>query len=349
MRIAQVVCIYPPERGGIGQVASDYSEGLREAGHDVTIFHSGGDRLVLRVGNARLFPSLLWKLRKFDLIHLHYPFYGAQFFTAVASRFFKVPLVITFHMRATGVGIKGRIFEVNRWLLEKWIFKTAKRIFVSSTDYATTQGVVHPNLVELPFFVDETLYLHDESAGAENPTVLFVGGMDSAHYFKGIPTLLKAFSLVFVKGARLELIGDGNLRPRFEALAKRFGIADRVSFLGAVSDEEKAKAYRRAWLHVLPSTTTAEAFGIVTVEAAMSGTASIVSNLPGVRTVVEHGVTGVIAPVDDPDALAVLLNEMLAHPENLAILGQNARARALSLYSRPVLLKRLESCYNEVI
>ncbi len=173
--------------------------------------------------------------------------------------------------------------------------------------------------------------------------------MDSAHYFKGIPVLLRAFVHVTNPSAVLELVGDGNLRPSFEALAKQLGIESRVRFLGALSDREKQETYRRATLHVLPSTTEAEAFGIVTVESALSGVPSVVSNLPGVRTVVQHGVTGFTVPPSDPDALAVLLNELLASPDRLALLGENARKRALERYTPAVLFDRLESCYNEIV
>ncbi len=349
MRIAQVVCVYPPERGGIGQVAKDYTEALRARGHEVVVFHSGSDRVALRFGNARLFFSLLWRLRSFDLVHLHYPFYGAQVFTAIACRLFKIPLVATFHMRATGTGIKGWIFWLSRILGEGPILRTAKRLFVSSADYLSAQGVVHPSVIELPFGADEHLFFPNALERASQPTLLFVGGMDSAHYFKGIPILLRALVHVSTPGVVLELVGDGNLRGVFETLAKRLGLQDRVRFLGALSDEDKAKAYRRAWVHLLPSTTKAEAFGIVTVESALSGTPSIVSDLPGVRTVVEHGVTGFITPPSDADRLAVLLNEVLASPDRLALLGRNASVRARERYAPAVLFDRLESCYNEVI
>ncbi len=92
MRIAQVTPVYPPYRGGMGRVAFEYTERLRSRGHDVHVFtprHGEPDDITQRdadyvhriqarlsVGNAGLLPSLPTDLVGFDIVHLHYPFYG---------------------------------------------------------------------------------------------------------------------------------------------------------------------------------------------------------------------------------------------------------------------------------
>src|SRR5689334_19040947 len=90
MRIAHVVPVYPPRRGGMGQVAYEYTERLRARGHSVHVFtpryadaptatvpdYVHRVRPPVHFGNAAALPSLLWQLAPFDLIHLHYPFYG---------------------------------------------------------------------------------------------------------------------------------------------------------------------------------------------------------------------------------------------------------------------------------
>ena len=53
-------------------------------------------RPLFRTGNAPFLPSLLRELRRFDLIHLHYPFFGGEI-TALAARLQDCPLVITYH------------------------------------------------------------------------------------------------------------------------------------------------------------------------------------------------------------------------------------------------------------
>ena len=92
MRIAEIVCTFPPYRGGIGNVAYDNSRTLIGGGKDVTVFtpfynfksnNSNNDipvkRLfpIIKYGNAAFLPQLFWRLKKFDIIHLHYPFFGS--------------------------------------------------------------------------------------------------------------------------------------------------------------------------------------------------------------------------------------------------------------------------------
>ena len=82
MKIAQVTPVYPP-RGGIGTVAKEYTDGLRAEGNKVMVFTPTYIK-GLYWGNAALMPKFLWQLKGFDIIHLHYPFYGGAFFTFIA-------------------------------------------------------------------------------------------------------------------------------------------------------------------------------------------------------------------------------------------------------------------------
>ena len=92
MNIAMVVSTFPPDSGGMGQVA--YEEALRLArrGNSVTVYtlHSNNHRdtsgmpfIITRLfgmprfGDGGVVPSLIWRLRRADLVHLHFPFYGA--------------------------------------------------------------------------------------------------------------------------------------------------------------------------------------------------------------------------------------------------------------------------------
>src|SRR5438270_13371710 len=86
MRIAHVTATFPPYWAGTGNVAYYHARTLTERGHDVTVFtatpHRGGSqrfpfaveylRAPFRLGNAPFTPHLVYRLRGFDLIHLHY-------------------------------------------------------------------------------------------------------------------------------------------------------------------------------------------------------------------------------------------------------------------------------------
>ncbi len=112
-KIAQVVCTYPPYRGGMGHVAFEYTTRLRDRGYNVHVFTTRHrepvsdpeyvHRLssIVQIGNAGVMPSLYKRIAGFDLVHLHYPFYGGAEPTVIRKSIrHDQGLVMTYHMDA---------------------------------------------------------------------------------------------------------------------------------------------------------------------------------------------------------------------------------------------------------
>src|SRR5688572_25232361 len=147
MKIVHVSCVAPPEIGGMGRSALREVAGLRALGVDATLIAPEidtreGDRSFVhrlkpmwRFGNASALSGLGDVLAKADVIHLHYPYYGTAEGILMSYRHL-APIIVTFHMDATAGGWKGLIFQFHRWLLQPWILPSARRILVSSFDYA---------------------------------------------------------------------------------------------------------------------------------------------------------------------------------------------------------------------
>lgn len=362
MHLGLVTPVYPPYRGGIGAVAAQERRELRQLNNKVTVFtpdygrdeQAEADVVRLRPwfawGNAAVVPSLFWRLREVDVIHLHYPFYGSEIFAALAAWWWRKPLIVTFHMRPQADGWPGWLFTLFRWLVEPFVMLAARTVIVSSRDYASAEHIRHARLVELPFGVDTRRFSPGDShvlrerygLRQDVATLLFVGGMDEAHYFKGVEQLLHACAEIKLPW-QLMLVGDGRLRGLYAALAERLGIRDQVHFLGSLSYELLPEAYRAADLHILPSINRAEAFGLVTLEAMATGVPSIVTNLPGVRTLVEDGVTGFVVKPGDSDELADRLTQLLRDPLLRKRFGQAARARALAKFDQTALAKQFSA------
>jgi len=123
--------------------------------------------------------------------------------------------------------------------------------------------------------------------------------------------------------------GDGDERPRVEALARELGVADRVTFTGRLDEDSLVRhlAACRAVVFVPQD----EDYGFVTVEAFASGKAVITAqDSGGPLEFVRDGDTGcVVAP--DPDALAVALANMMDSPSDAERMGANARQRVATL------------------
>ena len=111
-------------------------------------------------------------------------------------------------------------------------------------------------------------------------------------------------------------------------LSERAGqYAANLRFLGAVDDATKASALRSVDVYCAPNT-GGESFGIVLVEAMAAGTAVVASDLDAFRRVLEQGEAGRLVPVDDADALADSLIELLR--------GDAARQRYVDAASEAV-------------
>ena len=154
------------------------------------------------------------------------------------------------------------------------------------------------------------------------PSVLFVGRL--VHY-KGVEFLIRAMENV---KARLWISRHGTAgRFASETWPGRKGLADRVEFLGQVSDEDLIAYYHACDVFALPSITTQEMFGLVQLEAMACRKPVISTNLPtGVPWVNQHGKTGYTVSPGNPEELAEAIRLLLASRELRQEMGEAGRA-----------------------
>jgi phosphatidyl-myo-inositol dimannoside synthase len=165
---------------------------------------------------------------------------------------------------------------------------------------------------------------------------------------KGIRFLVEAAAQLKSRFPDLKVVvaGDGFERPDLIALAERLGIAQDVTFLGWVPNFELPQYYRAAALSVIPS--LEEGFGIPAAEAMGCETAVVASDAGGLPEVVEHGVTGLIVPRGDANALAEAIGSLLADPARRARMGRAGRERALRLFDWDRSAEQFEQIYASI-
>lgn len=346
MKIAIITPVYPPYRGGIGRVAELEVEWLKKQGHEVEVFSN--ENSLLKIGNAGWAPQLLAKYNDFDVVHLHYPFFGAIEYMRKprAGRF-----IVTYHMDTIDSGFKGILFKLYTAIIMPRVLRLADRIMVSSFDYLKQSAAAslflknHSKFYEVPFGVDEHKFYPDAQKNNSKTRLLFVGGLDSAHYFKGLHVLLNALALMDTRDFELLIVGDGNLRKMYEETVERLNLKSVVTFLGAVSDEDLPKVYREADIFVFPSVDASEAFGLVVLEAMASGLPVIASNLPGVRTLVREGETGLLFTRGNVQELKQALLKLLEDKNLREQFGRRARLVVNEQYSLELFERRM----NEIL
>lgn len=145
-------------------------------------------------------------------------------------------------------------------------------------------------------------------------------------YYKGYDYLLRAFAKVRSPSV-LIMVGSGVLTNRLKALAVELGIERRVCFTGEISRSALASAIHACDFFTLPSIERAEAFGIASAEAMAFGKPTVVCRLgTGVDDLNRDGVTSLLVPPKDIDALADALEMLLKDDALRASMGRNAQA-----------------------
>lgn len=175
----------------------------------------------------------------------------------------------------------------------------------------------------LPADTDMARWPHP--ATGNRPLVLIVGRMDAGEAYKGHDDLIAAWPHVraAVPGAELMIVGDGDDAARLRAKALAHG--DGITFAGFVDRPALDALYSRAAVFAMPS--RGEGFGLVYLEAMVHGLPCIGSVHDAAGEVIEHGTTGLLVDLNDPDALGRALVSLLGDPALCRRMGQSGLDR----------------------
>lgn len=180
-------------------------------------------------------------------------------------------------------------------------------------------------------------------ARTDRPTVLFIGQMK---YRKGWDVLVRAIPEVVrrVPEARFVFVGHtGRDRADFDALVRDIGLTSEIDVRGRVDEEEKIRVLRSSWVLTLPA--RYEGFGIPLVEAMLCGTPVVSTDIPACNEIVRDGVTGLLAPPDDPPSLAKALVRLLDDAALRDRLAAAGGAAAMERYAISVVVRQFERLY----
>jgi glycosyltransferase involved in cell wall biosynthesis len=365
LNIVQLGKHFPPQYFGGIEVMTELSARALASEYDVTVIchNTGikrteeardGYRIVRCATHLKCFSqpiSLLMglELRKArpDLIHYHAPnLWGALMIVLFASG---TPLIITHHADIERRGLLKKITMP----LYHFLLNRTSCVLVNSVKNAQLSTDLRDNIARVaavPHGIDENQYVLDEVAGGQvirrrqqlfggHIVIGFIGRMV---WYKGLSELLRAASRL--PNASLLFIGDGPLRGAVEDEARRLMIFDRVHLAGTVSHAEKVRYLHMMDIFVLPSTHITEAFGISQIEAQICSLPLVSTSLPtGVSDINIDGVTGLVVPPGDVEALATALEALAGSKELREAYGTQGRARALELFSERNYVKKLKA------
>jgi len=340
---------FPPDVNGAANFASRLAAGLTERGHDVHVEapafdrhhgdfreeHDGATFTVHRIYSWRWFPH--------DWLRFVLPWrsqaHAARLLDAIKPDVVHIQShIVVGRGLARQAAKRGiRVIGTNHFMPENMIehtllprFLRRKAIQIAWNDAAKTfalcDAVTSPSRKAADFLeaetnlrgvhaiscgIDASLYTPSFAKRTEN-RVVFVGRVTGE---KHIDVLLRAFATLDPKlDAKLDVVGGGDLMNQLKQLARELGIADRVNFLGHVSDEELRAALTRATVFAIPS--IAELQSIATMEAMASALPVVAANAMALPHLVHNGENGYLFEPGSASDLAARLTDVLTLPDD---------------------------------
>jgi glycosyltransferase involved in cell wall biosynthesis len=338
MRILCALTYYRPYTSGLTIYVERLATALARRGHRVTVLTSqydpslpqreelDGVRVVrapvaARVSKGVIMPTFGWLATALALQHdamsLHLPQFDAPGL-ALRGRLLRQPVVLTYHSDLQlPPGLFNRLANQVVDGANIAAGTLATRIVAYTQDFADHSPflrrfrekiVVIPPPVEVVPVTPEAIRGFRERWNIRGPVIGMVTRLAAE---KGVEVLLHALPRIFevypsarvmFAGTHQNVLGEEAYARRLEPLLERH--RDRWTFLGNLSQRDLATFFPNLDVIVVPSLNSTETFGLVQVEAMLSGTPSIASALPGVRQPVHQTGMGEVVPIGDSEALA---------------------------------------------
>lgn len=281
-----------------------------------------------------------------DLVHAHFAESAAVFGCRMNT-----PLVVTIHGADVTIAVehKGKLGRLRQARLVRGLRRADLVIAVSEfiAAKAAELGVDPSNVVVHHIGIPVS---HSDSR-THDPEwdVVFVGRLVEK---KGVGDLLEAVArLAKPSEVRLAIVGDGPLRDDLEARAKKLGL--QATFFGMANPEQVRRLMHSARVFVAPSRTASdgdsEGFGMVFLEAAAAQLPVVSYRHGGVPEAVVDGVTGLLAPEGDVDALSERIQYLLDNPHVSRNLGHAGRKRVELEFDVFQQTAKLEEIYDRVV
>ncbi|KGE14161.1 glycosyltransferase [Sphingobacterium deserti] len=370
MKVLQLGKFYPI-RGGVEKVMYDLMLGLSETGVHCDMLcastedHAAGTIKINEFANlfvvptqlslaaTKLAPAMISRLRniakQYDIIHVHHP--DPMACLALFLSGYKGKVLLHWHSDI----LKQKVLLKAYAPLQRWLIKRADRILGTTPKYVSEspflQKVQHKTGY-IPIGVEP---LQPEAALVEKiqkryPGKKIIFSLGRLVSYKGYEYLIKA-ALKLSDDYCVVIGGKGPLQQSLEALIVERGLQQKVFLVGYIPDEEIPAYFAAANQFCLPSILKTEAFAIVQIEAMSCGRPVVSTDIPGsgVSWVNQDGESGLIAPIEDANALAEKILQIGEDDERYQRLAAGAKNRYNTCFTRVEMVKVCLGYYQEVL
>jgi N-acetyl-alpha-D-glucosaminyl L-malate synthase BshA len=290
------------------------------------------------------------RTHRLQVMHVHYaiPFAAAAILARQIAPELGLKVITTLHgTDITLVGSSPAFKPVTEWCIEESDAVTAVSRYLRD-ETRRTLGV-GKEIEVVHNFIDPDQ--HDvrvppcipEKRSEQQVTLMHISNFRAV---KRVDDVVRIFAKVReTADARLVLVGDGPEYGRIRELVERLRLAQEVRYVGVIDDV--TPVLKAADVLLLPSET--ESFGLVALEAMASGVPVVASDVGGLPEVVEHGVSGFLAPVGDIDAMAGYCLRLIRDSGESKRYSAAARKRAVEMFDINAIVPRYEAIYERVL
>lgn len=359
-QILHVVSYFPPDRlGGVGEVVAHIHRGLKSAGHESTVLTSGvsrEDESVIRVARSPAWFSLgvlsqLSLARKADVVHIHHG-EGVLLLLAMKMLCIRTPVLVTMHVSVSAMrrslgpySSSGRRFC--RDSVGRWFYRHITMRFRSIMDWlalrlstqtsfisrSSARDTLSPIASADATVIYNGVELLDEAYGDSSTPVdlLFVGTNTERKRVELLPLVLAA-AMKRRPQTRMRIVGfDRSDNPELCRIASELGVLDAIEFAGSFPSTELGQQYLAARVLLVPS--AYEGLPMVILEAMQFNLPVVATRVSGHPEVIENEVSGLLVPLDDPQAMALSALRLLEDQALAARIALAARKRVEEEFS----------------
>ena len=208
-----------------------------------------------------------------------------------------------------------------------------------------------------PFGVDVNLFAPspERNSGRSGGNIV-IGTVKTLEEKYGIEYLIKAFDIVCrsheisdAENLLLKIYGKGSLELSLKALTAELGLAKKVEFCGFIPNKDVPDALNGLDIACIPSILDSESFGVSAVEAMSCSVPVVVSDVDGLKEVVEDNCTGFVVERKNPQAMAEKIIELIKNPDLRVKMGVAGRKRVLKLYNWDDNVRYMSECLNKTV
>ncbi len=226
--------------------------------------------------------------------------------------------------------------------MRRSLLRMADRVIVYGNSFAPVVArfadLPREDMACVPMGVDLDFFRARPHERKGPPTIGFFKGFKAVYgpriWVRAIPTVLAR-----CPKARFEFVGRGPLLAECRSLACSLGVSNAISWLDYQPDENMPELLGRWTLSVMPS--FCESFGVAALESAAVGVPVVGSRVGGLKETIRDGVTGLLVPPGDADALAEAVIRLLSNASLCRRMGLAGRAYVASEFNEADCLDRL--------